>query len=404
MSMYKAAANVGDENETGAVDANYRWETGYEKTWEAITEDQDGTLQASVAEIQKARKRLRASRVPNTRLGMMRHTFLVLDCSSSMNDKDLHPTRWHSAIKLCELFVNSYFDQNPISQLGIISSCNKRAERVAELGGNPQRLTGVLKKLKHNQCKGEFSIQNSLELAYQTLKHVPPHTSKEIVIIMSSLTTCDPSDIHLTIDSLAKNAVKCSVIGLAAEVRICKELCNKTSGTYGIILDESTFKDLLNSHAMPQASASNVESSLIKMGFPSHYSVTGREKPSMCVCHQDSKEGSTLSNKGYICPQCQSKYCELPVECQICGLILVSAPHLARSYHHLFPIKPFEEHTTLPPDPLRQCSGCLEPLKELPVFSCPACGNFYCLDCDLFVHEMLHSCPACSSERNEMSA
>lgn len=47
---------------------------------------------------------------------------------------------------------------------------------------------------------------------------------------MSSLTTCDPSDIHLTIDSLAKNAVKCSVIGLAAEVRICKELCNKTSG------------------------------------------------------------------------------------------------------------------------------------------------------------------------------
>lgn len=40
----------------------------------------------------------------------------------------------------------------------------------------------------------------------------------------------------------------------------------------------------------------------------------------------------------------------------------------------------------------------------LQVFSCPACGNFYCLDCDLFVHEMLHSCPACSSERNEMSA
>ena len=27
----------------------------------------------------------------------------------------------------------------------------------------------------------------------------------------------------------------------------------------------------------------NVESSLIKMGFPSHYSVSGREKPSMCV-------------------------------------------------------------------------------------------------------------------------
>ena len=33
MSMYKASANAGDEGEAGASDANYRWETGYEKTW-----------------------------------------------------------------------------------------------------------------------------------------------------------------------------------------------------------------------------------------------------------------------------------------------------------------------------------------------------------------------------------
>lgn len=38
-------------------------------------------------------------------------------------------------LQLCELFIDSYFDQNPISQLGVISSCNKKAERIAELGG-----------------------------------------------------------------------------------------------------------------------------------------------------------------------------------------------------------------------------------------------------------------------------
>ena len=27
----------------------------------------------------------------------------------------------------------------------------------------------------------------------------------------------------------------------------------------------------------------------------------------------------------------------------MCGLILVSSPHLARSYHHLFPVRPFQE-------------------------------------------------------------
>ena len=42
--------------------------------------------------------------------------------------------------------------------------------------------------------------------------------------------------------------------------------------------------------------------------------------------------------------QCNAKYCELPVECKSCGLTLVSAPHLARSYHHLFPLPPFIEH------------------------------------------------------------
>lgn len=50
-----------------------------------------------------------------------------------------------------------------------------------------------------------------------------------------------------------------------------------------------------------------------------------------------------MSTGGYYCPQCYSKYCELPVECRACGLTLVSAPHLARSYHHLFPAANYNE-------------------------------------------------------------
>lgn len=37
---------------------------------------------------------------------------------------------------------------------------------------------------------------------------------------------------------------------------------------------------------------------------------------------------------------------ELPCECHVCGLTLVSSPHLARSYHHLFPVKGFGEVAT----------------------------------------------------------
>ena len=37
--------------------------------------------------------------------------------------------------QLLEHFVDEYFDQNPISQMGIIFTKNKRAEKVTELGG-----------------------------------------------------------------------------------------------------------------------------------------------------------------------------------------------------------------------------------------------------------------------------
>ena len=34
---------------------------------------------------------------------------------------------------------------------------------------------------------------------------------------------------------------------------------------------------------------------------------------------------------------------ELPSQCHVCGLSLVASQHLARSYHHLFPVNPFGE-------------------------------------------------------------
>lgn len=58
---------------------------------------------------------------------------------------------------------------------------------------------------------------------------------------------------------------------------------------------------------------------------------------------ESSDESVKLLSTGYLCPQCLSKHCELPVECRACGLTLVSAPHLARSYHYLFPVEPFKE-------------------------------------------------------------
>lgn len=71
---------------------------------------------------------------------------------------------------------------------------------------------------------------------------------------------------------------------------------------------------------------------------------------------QNSDETVKLMTTGYLCPQCLSKHCELPVECRACGLTLVSAPHLARSYHYLFPVDPFKE--IAPESDHSSCFGC----------------------------------------------
>ena len=73
-------------------------------------------------------------------------------------------------------------------------------------------------------------------------------------------------------------------------------------------------------------------------------------------------ENDSLSRAGFSCPQCNGRYCELPVECKQCGLTLVSAPHLARSYHHLFPLKPYAERENT--DKLAHWFACAKPFSE----------------------------------------
>lgn len=50
-----------------------------------------------------------------------------------------------------------------------------------------------------------------------------------------------------------------------------------------------------------------------------------------------------LQSGGFTCPRCKARVLDLPSTCHVCGLTLVSSSQLARSYHHLFPVKPFVE-------------------------------------------------------------
>lgn len=132
-------------------------------------------------------------------------------------------------------------------------------------------------------------------------------------------------------------------------------------------LMQTHLKELILEHAPPPpAIAEYATASLIKMGFPQR---AAEGSIAICTCHEEAKEGG-----GYTCPRCKVRVCELPTECRICGLTLISSPHLARSYHHLFPIVPFDEVSpSSRNDPHQRfsstCFGCQQSLLSL--------GKFY---------------------------
>ena len=142
------------------------------------------------------------------------------------------------------------------------------------------------------------------------------------------------------------------MIGLSAEMSICREIAKKTRGTFSVCLNEDHFKDLLFETVLPPASlkpknaalaaagvpgtappgnsaANSVD--LMIMGFPTL--LPQSQFPTLCSCHS-----KLYKSKGYTCPRCYSKLCEVPTECGVCRLTIVSSPHLARSYRHLFPV------------------------------------------------------------------
>ena len=372
----------------------YRWEGNYEKTWELIQETDGGLVDTTTTNAKREKRRLIQQRLSNVKLGVMRHVFLVLDQSVNMEDNDLKPSRFMCLKKLSEQFILEFYDQNPISQIGVIVVKNGKGQKISELSSNINKHIANIKAQK--ACEGQFSLYNGLEIAFKTLSSMPSYASREIIIVAGSLTSVDPHPINDMLTQLAESNIRVSVIGLSAAVQIFNRVSAATGGTYNVMLDEQHLQELLRLQCAPPAATPTMEPSLVKMGFPPHVT----EGPlSLCQCHVDDKSKAELTTHGFTCPTCASKYCEVPVECKICSLTLVCAPHLARSYHHLFPLAQFTETPTEELiDDSMVCGGCTKTFaNQKHVYRCEACNSYFCYTCDIFVHDMLHHCPGCES-------
>lgn len=396
---------LSNKNLQGA-NGGYAWEDEIKRSWDLVKVDEDGDMSSLAASIIESRKKRSALKnITPYQRGIIRTLVLVLDCSEAMAEKDLRPNRHVMIVQYAIDFVHEFFDQNPISQLGIVTMRNGLAQMISQISGNPQDHIDALKQIRKQEPKGNPSLQNALEMSRGLLLPVPAHCTKEVLIIFGSLSSTDPGDIHQTITSLVQESIRVKVVGLSAQVAICKELCKATNygdeSFYKVPLDETHCKELFQEAVVPlPVNKINKGFTLVRMGFPTRIF---EDSPTFCACH------SKLIYGGYFCPNCQSKVCSLPTVCPCCDLTLILSTHLARSYHHLMPLKTFTEVPSAEDFPTDNCFSCqirfptiinhkTGELLTSSRYRCESCKKDFCIDCDVYIHEVLHNCPGCESE------
>ncbi|KAL8286927.1 hypothetical protein RQP46_003933 [Phenoliferia psychrophenolica] len=296
----------------GGKDKGKAWESSFQHTWDSVREDAQGSLESAVSDALLSGKNKRVLRdTTSIQRGIIRHVYLVIDLSLAMLVRDFKLPWLDLTLQYAREFVTEFFDQNPISQMAIMVTRDGSVERLSPLSGNPVDHLKSLANKKKLEPRGEPSLQNVLEMARSGLAHLPPHGSREVIIILGSLTTCDPGNIHATIDATEKDRIRVNIIGLSAEMRICKDICTRTKGMYHVVKeDELSLRELLLDFVSPPptlaASKTNVlgapastgptnTSDLMLMGFPA---LVQSPYPGLCSCHSKLKNtGSATMSK-----------------------------------------------------------------------------------------------------------
>ena len=443
--------------------ASHAWEDiGGKNTWDsAVQEDADGRIIVSGGDttadiIRRRRKRLEqndyAQRNRRVVRDMIRYIYVLIDASRWTRDKDpVLPggSRIEVVLQLLQQFIQEYYDQNPLSHLGFVLMKDGEAEILTQLSSSSKTNKLALQSVSEITSSegpsggGEFSLQNGLEVAGRSLGHQPRYGSREILIVCGALASTDPGNLLTeTLPRLKAANIRVSTVALAAEMHVCRKVAEETGGSIGVCLDKAHLRDWLNEQCVPPPALKrqhlNFACEMVKMGFPQKSKL---DIPTLVHATRDIK---LLARTAYTCPQCYAKVSELPTDCVVCGLKLVLSPHLARSFHHLFPVPPFQE---LLPDsraPISDeiqsnkvvsssdiqmkpktklnsmlrltsdgenisCFSCLrlvgvptdsnDPNKkegdEILRYVCPHCKNVFCVDCDSFIHDTLHNCPGC---------
>ncbi|XBW35678.1 hypothetical protein QEN19_001249 [Hanseniaspora menglaensis] len=409
----QAALDAKKKEEESKNQSGYSWEDKIQRPWDIVgaTPNEAAQDQQLLNKILHIRNQKQSVNTTPLQRGIIRSLIIIIDVSQTMAEKDYRPSRFQNVLTNTIHFIQEFFNMNPISQIGVVSLKDGLAHVISPLNGSPKFHIDALLQLKHERVepRGFASLQNGLELARGMLMSVSTHCTKEVVLLYGSLSTTDPGNIMDTVTALKEQEVRVAIIGLVAQVNICEKISKITNMSdnsyYNVAMNEQHFSELLMDRIKPLPLAEGSEFTLIKMGFPTRII---ESTPSFCSCH------SKLNRGGYYCPGCNSKVCNLPIQCPSCELMLILSTHLARSYHHLIPLKNFQEvpieevETGL----ISRLANCFSCKREFPLlkrsnsntllstmrYRCKDCNQDFCMECDDLIHGILHNCPGCESK------
>jgi transcription initiation factor TFIIH subunit 2 len=182
-----------------------------------------------------------------------------------------------------ESFIRSFFFDNPLSQLGLLVAVEGRARVLSELSASPEQHIQAMRQC--TEQGGDFSLQNALDLARDTLSEIPPYGSREVLMLLSALSTVDPGDVALSVDAAQAAHLTCSLISLAAELYIATLLATTTGGTCNVALNRAHLDTLLQGHVPPLRRTTKHKQARkwIHMGFPEQTYATF---PSLCAWYE----------------------------------------------------------------------------------------------------------------------
>lgn len=332
---------------------------------------------------------------------MLRAVLIVVDASKASSVNDIKPNRLVAITNSLVYFSRAFFDENPLSSMGLLCTRKGKVERLCELTKSFKKMESALLGLQTNgSAQGSASLQNSLEWALSMFKYVPDYVEREVLIVASAMSVVDPGDVFLTIKQLKdRPTVRCSTIHMCGLVEVFKRLADQTGGTFGVPLNAKHLQELLTEHVTPPPSSKDTSfSHMVHMGFPSQkldsgFSSNSTAQPAYCL------DVKAVVRAPYYCPQCSNAVAIIPATCRTCGLNLISSSHLARSHHHIFPVPPFEDFIGAPGSVA--CFACKQGrppnIAQQNVFfsKCTRCTHAFCRFCDDLIHDTLFVCPGC---------